>query len=1068
MKSKIKILITMTFLFIGAGTISAQSLTVTGKVIDSEGYEVIGGNVTIKGKPGTGTITNVTGDYSITVDDAAKDILVFSYIGMQTQEVPIKGQSSINVTLKTDAVMLEEVVAIGYATVKRKDLTGSVTSIKSDELMKVPTSDVTQALAGRMAGVQVAQSDGQPGSSISIRVRGGISITQSNEPLYIIDGFPTEDGMASLDPAEIETIDILKDASATAIYGARGANGVVVITTKSGTKDDSKATVNFDAYFGVRKLSKKLDMFSTKEFVLADYERTLGFSMKDEDMINWQNRYGSFLEIDENYAKRPGVDWQEETLGRTTLTQNYRVGVSGGNKSTKYSASYSYYDDEGAMVNSGSNKHTISLNMNSDVKDWLQVTARATFDQRKVYGAGTAGNGEGADVNARFNKMAQILQQRPTVGISGDDRELLIGNDPLYDEEGNVVVNPLINAYEELVEKEFRTFQVNGGFTVKLMKGLTFRNTTGMRYQTVRNEQFYGDESLQGKRLGIYGTLTNTESGSFQTSNILSYTTKFNKKHHLTVMLGQEYVDRWTRFMKATATHFPNDEIGLGDMALGTPSAIDTDENYNDKLVSFFTRANYDFHDKYLFTASLRADGSSKFGKNNKWGYFPAVSAAWRMAEEEFIKKLNIFSDLKFRIGYGLAGNNRIGSYNSLALLTSVLTAVGESHVPGYVAKQIPNPDLKWEANKTFNLGLDFGFLNQRITVSPEFYINKSSNLLLNAKLPESSGYSTMIINAGETKNVGVDLTINTVNITNKDFEWKTSLTLSHNRNSVEALTGESIQLYEAKFGFNQNTHRIAVGESLGQFYGYRTEGLYQVSDFDYEPTTQKYTLKEGVPYHGNREAIQPGMWKFANLDDSNDVIDENDKTIIGNSTPKFYGGLNNTFNYKNFDLSVFFTFSYGNEVMNATKMIGAKTGSTNKNSLNVANSSNRWMTIDTQGNKVTDPEQLAALNAGKTVAVYSDSEEGDFYVHSWGVEDASFLKLSNVTLGYNFPKKMIRRVGLSKLRLYFTGNNLLTWTPYTGFDPEVSTMRSGLTPGVDYGSYPRSRSFIFGLNVAF
>ena len=964
--------------------------------------------------------------------------------------------------------MLEEVVAIGYATVKRKDLTGSVTSIKSDELMKVPTSDVTQALAGRMAGVQVAQSDGQPGSSISIRVRGGISITQSNEPLYIIDGFPTEDGMASLDPAEIETIDILKDASATAIYGARGANGVVVITTKSGTKDDSKATVNFDAYFGVRKLSKKLDMFSTKEFVLADYERTLGFSMKDEDMINWQNRYGSFLEIDENYAKRPGVDWQEETLGRTTLTQNYRVGVSGGNKSTKYSASYSYYDDEGAMVNSGSNKHTISLNMNSDVKDWLQVTARATFDQRKVYGAGTAGNGEGADVNARFNKMAQILQQRPTVGISGDDRELLIGNDPLYDEEGNVVVNPLINAYEELVEKEFRTFQINGGFTVKLMKGLTFRNTTGMRYQTVRNEQFYGDESLQGKRLGIYGTLTNTESGSFQTSNVLSYTTKFNKKHHLTVMLGQEYVDRWTRFMKATATHFPNDEIGLGDMALGTPSAIDTDENYNDKLVSFFTRANYDFHDKYLFTASLRADGSSKFGKNNKWGYFPAVSAAWRMAEEEFIKKLNIFSDLKFRIGYGLAGNNRIGSYNSLALLTSVLTAVGESHVPGYVAKQIPNPDLKWEANKTFNLGMDFGFLNQRITISPEFYINKSSNLLLNAKLPESSGYSTMIINAGETKNVGVDLTINTVNITNKDFEWKTSLTLSHNRNTVEALTGESIQLYEAKFGFNQNTHRIAVGESLGQFYGYRTEGLYQVSDFDYEPTTQKYTLKEGVPYHGNREAIQPGMWKFANLDDSNDVIDENDKTIIGNSTPKFYGGLNNTFNYKNFDLSVFFTFSYGNEVMNATKMIGAKTGSTNKNSLNVANSSNRWMTIDTQGNKVTDPEQLAALNAGKTVAVYSDSEEGDFYVHSWGVEDASFLKLSNVTLGYNFPKKMIRRVGLSKLRLYFTGNNLLTWTPYTGFDPEVSTMRSGLTPGVDYGSYPRSRSFIFGLNVAF
>lgn len=1067
MKSKLKILITMSLLLMAAGTLSAQSLKITGKVIDSDGYEVIGGNVTIKGKPGTGTITGVTGDYSIIVDDAAKDVLVFSYIGMQTQEIPVKGQSIINVTLKADAVMLEEVVAIGYATVKRKDLTGSVTSIKSDELMKTPTSDVTQALAGRMAGVQVAQSDGQPGSGISIRVRGGISITQSNEPLYIIDGFPTEDGMASLDPAEIETIDILKDASATAIYGARGANGVVVITTKSGNKDESKATVNFDAYFGVRKLSKKLDMLSTKEFVLADYERTLGYA-KEEDMAKWQSRYGSFLDLDENYGNRPGLDWQEETLGRTTLTQNYRVGVSGGNKKTKYSASYSYFDDEGAMVNSGSSKHTISLNLNSDVKEWLSVTARATFDQRKVYGAGTAGNGEGADVNARFNKMAQILQQRPTVGISGNDRDLLTGNDPLYDEEGNVLVNPLLNAYEEELEKEFRTFQINGGFTVKLMKGLTFRNTTGMRYQAVRNEQFYGDESIMGKRTSINGSLTNTENGSFQTSNVLSYSTQFHKKHHLTAMLGQEYVNRWTRFLKGTATHFPNDEIGLSDMSLGTPSSIDTDENYNDKLVSFFARANYDFNDRYLFTASLRADGSSKFGKNNKWGYFPAVSAAWRLAEEQFIKKLNIFSDLKFRIGYGLAGNNRIGSYNSLALLTSVLTAVNNSHVPGYVAKQIPNPDLKWEANKTFNMGLDFGFLNQRITVSPEFYINKSSNLLLNAKLPESSGYSTMIINAGETKNVGIDLTINTVNITNKDFEWKTSLTFSHNKNTVEALTGEAVQHYEAKFGFNQNTHRIAVGESLGQFYGYRTEGLYQVSDFDYDPATQKYTLKEGIPYHGTRDAIQPGMWKFANIDDSNDIIDENDKTVIGNSTPDFYGGLNNTFSYKNFDLSVFLTFSYGNEVMNATKMIGAKTGSSNKNSLDVANSHNRWMTIDAQGNKVTDPAQLAALNTGKTVAVYSDTEEGDFYVHSWGVEDASFLKLSNVTLGYNFPKKMIRRAGLSKLRLYFTGSNLLTWTPYSGFDPEVSTMTSGLTPGVDYGSYPRSRSFIFGINVAF
>lgn len=1062
-----KILITLLLAFAGCMNTLAQGQKISGKVIDHEGLEVIGASVTIKGVSGVGTITDLDGKFTIQVNNPAKDVLVFSFIGLKTQEVKINNRSVINVTMKADAVMLEEVVAIGYATVKQKDLTGSVTSVKSEDLMKVPTSDVSQALAGRMAGVQVKQNDGEPGSSISIRVRGGISITQSNEPLYIIDGFPTEDGMASLDPAEIESIDILKDASATAIYGARGANGVVVITTKSGSQDEGKATVSFDTYIGVRKLAKKLDMLSTEEFVIADYERTLGHASKEEDMLSWQNRYGGFIDIHENYARRKGLDWQEETLGRTTLTQNYRVGVNGGNKSTKYSASYSYYDDEGAMVHSGSSKHNISLSLNSEINKKLSFTARASFDQRKIEGAGTAGNGSGVDTNARFNKMAQILQQRPIIGLKGSDEDLLNGNDPLYDEEGNVLVNPLMNAREEKIVREYRNLQINGGFTWKLLKHLTFRNTTGMRYQINRNASAYGDESLMGKRTSIYGLIRDTESGSFQTSNVLTYNFKKNK-HRVTTMVGQEYISRWTRWMEASATHFPNDDIILEDMGLGTPGTVKSNENYDDILLSFFARANYDLADKYLFTATIRADGSSKFGDHNKWGYFPAVSAAWRMSEEAFIKKLNIFSDLKLRMGYGLAGNNRIGSYQSLALLGSVLTAVGNTHTPGYAPKQISNQNLKWEANKTFNLGLDIGFLNQRITISPEFYVNKSSNLLLNAKLPESSGYANMIINAGATKNIGVDLTVNTVNIAHKNWEWKTQLTFSHNKNTVEELTGESVQLYEAKFGFNQNTHRIAVGESLGQFYGYVTEGLYQVSDFDYNPQTKKYTLKKGIPYHGNRNNIKPGMWKFKNVDNSNEIIDENDKQVIGNATPIFYGGLNNTFSYKNFDLSIFLTYSYGNEVLNATKMITGRAGLSNKNALDVTNSHNRWMTINERGQIVTDPEELTALNAGKTVAAYYDAEEGSYYVHSWGVEDASFLKLSNITLGYNFPTKKIRKIGLSKLRLYFTGNNLATWTRYSGYDPEVSTMSSALTPGVDYGGYPRSRSYVFGINVAF
>lgn len=1058
-------------LVVGITSLHAQSLTVTGTVVDNENLEVIGGNVSLKGATGVGTITDMNGNYTITVNDAKNDVLVFSYIGMKTVEIPVKGRSKIDVTFQPDNQVLEEVVVVGYATVKRKDLTGSVSSVKSEDLIKVPTSDATQALAGRLAGVQIVQTDGQPGAEASIRVRGGISITQSNEPLYVIDGFPTEDGMSSLDPADIESIDVLKDASATAIYGARGANGVVLITTKSGQSREGKGQVTFDAYVGVRKLANKLDVLSTEEFVLADYERTLGKNSTEETIAAWQNRYGSFLDLHDNYGNRPGIDWLDETMGRTTLTQNYRVGVNGGSDAVKYNLAYSYNKDEGAMVHSGSDRHNITLGLNGKVNDRLSVTARVTFDQRSIYGAGVAGNGTnegGSNTDARFNKLAQILQYRPTIGIMGSDDDLLHGEDPLLsDAEGNVMQNPLINAAEEFDDREIRTFQANGGLTFKIIKGLTFRNNTGMRYRTQRRELFYGDQSIMGRRNGTYGSIRNTEDGSFQTSNVLTYEQRFKKAHKLTAQLGQEYVHRWERFVQTDVSNLPTDDFKLDDMGIGTPSAADSYVNDDDNLLSFFARVNYDYKDKYLLSATLRADGSSKFSKDHKWGVFPAVSAAWRLGEEEFIKRLNIFSDLKFRIGYGLAGNNRIGSYNSLALFNSVLTAVGDALVPGYASGVIPNKDLKWEANKTFNMGFDFGFLEQRITVSPEFYINRSSDLLLSARLPMSSGYETMMVNAGETKNVGLDLTINTQNIVTKNFTWNTTLTFSHNKNTVEALTGEKVQTFEGKFGYNQDTHRLAVGEPIGQFYGFITEGLYQVDDFNYDAATKTYTLKDGIACYGSRNQVQPGDWKFRSLD-GNDVIDENDKTVIGNASPKFYGGLNNNFTYKGFDLSVFFTFSYGNEVLNATKLVTTKVGRENYNALDVMNSHNRWMTINERGEKVTDPAELAAMNQGKGVASWRDNEEGDKYIHSWAVEDASFLRLSNVTLGYTFPKQLIKKIYLTNLRVYATGNNLFTWTPYTGFDPEVSNMRSPLTPGVDFGSYPRSRSFIFGVNIAF
>ena len=1046
----------------------AQSQTVKGKVLDNEGLEVIGGSVIVKGVPGGGTVTDLNGDYQINVSDAKNAVLVFSYIGFESQEIALGGRAVLNVTLQPSTEYLEEAVSIGYATVKRKDLTGSVASVSTAELSKVPVSDVGQALSGRLAGVLVTQPEGEPGASVSIRVRGGISITQSNEPLYIIDGFPSEDGMSTLDPADIETIDVMKDASATAIYGARGANGVVVITTKQGGKKGGKATVTFDAYVGVKKIAKTLDVLTPYEYVKLDYERSLYNLEAGTDAYNsalqvFEENYGSYADIEKNYAGRAGVNWQDETLGRTALQQNYRLSVQGGNKALGYKLSYSYFDEEGAMVYSGNEKHNISLNLKSEVKDWLKLTANINFDQRKVYGMGTSENGD------RFNKMQHILQYRPTMGIKGSDEELIgLVVDPMIDDSGNVMRNPLVSASEETKDRQFRTFNANAGAVITLAKGLTFSNTTGMRYQTRRNDIFYGDQSVIGSRSSINGSIEYREYGTFQTSNILSY--NFEKGiHNFTAMLGQEYVNSWTRNFKASANNFPNDEIGLADMSLGTPGVVESSEAYNDILLSFFGRINYNIAGKYLFTASLRADGSSKFGANNKWGYFPAVSAAWRASDEDFIKDLGVFSDLKLRVGYGMAGNNRIGNYGSLAVLSSVTAPSGDGSTPGYVASQIPNPDLKWEANKTFNVGLDMGFFDQRLTIAPEFYVNRSSNLLLNAKLPTSSGYSSMVINAGETENIGVDLTINSINIDKRNFSWRTAVTLSHNQNKVNKLTGEEVQLWEASFGYSQNTHKIGVGQPLGQFYGYVTDGIYQVSDFDYDAANNKYTLKDGVPFLGKKEDVKPGMWKFRNVDGSEDnVIDENDKTVIGNANPVLYGGINNTFTFYGFDLSLYLTYSLGNEVLNATKLTNSRAGKQKYSVLAAVDSQNRWTFVNEAGQFVTDPSELAELNKGKTVACIHDLEEADTYIHSWGVEDASYLKISNVTLGYTFPRKWMDKIGLQSLRLYVTGNNLYTFTKYTGFDPEVSTFASGLTPGVDFGAYPRSRSVVFGVNVSF
>lgn len=1042
----------------------AQSLVVTGKVIDSEGYEVIGGSVTLKGAAGVGTVTNVDGNYSLKVNNASKDVLVFSYVGMKSKELKVNGQNVMNVTLEADAVMLDEVVTIGYATVKKKDLTGSVSSVNSKELAAVPISDVTQALSGRVAGVQVIRSQGSPDADISIKVRGGTSITQSNEPLYIIDGFPSEDGLKGIESNDIESIDILKDASSTAIYGARGANGVILVTTKGGKTD--KFNISYDMYVGFKKVNKKYDLLGVEDFVKLDYERVIDQPdvMKDQFIPS----YGTWDEFDGLYGNRAGIDWQKEVFDhRPAITQQHKFTISGGNKASQYMVTYTRNEDKGTWYGSGLKRDNFRFKLNQEAASWMNFSTNMSYIDEKTQGLGSLQEG------GAFSRMQHVIQYRPTFGKNGSDEQLLIDDeDPVLLLEGaNQMQSPMATIASEQRDKRNRILSVNGDVQIKFTKDLSYRGTVGIRKRTINTDIFYSERSKQAKNAGApYGWKEIEEQQSFMYNNVLTWDKSFNQKHHLTLVGGQEFIQYKTDYLKAGARKFDKVNFGLADMSLGaSPDKVVTLLG-SDKMLSYFVRANYNFNEKYLFAASVRADGSSKFGANHKWGVFPAASFAWRASEEEFVKELGVFSNLKLRLSYGTAGNNKIDNYLSLSKMGSVwIPYNGENTVAGFVSKQLYNPDLQWETNVTANLGIDMGFFNQRVQLSVDLYNIDTKNLLLDAPIPLLSGFKSMMINAGKTNNKGVEVSITTHNIQTKDFSWSTSLNLSHNKNKVKALYNtdymEIVSNWAQTSEFNKSDYMIRVGQPLGQMYGYRLQGVYTVDDFNYDAAKQKYVIKPGIPYDKNYYP-KPGYWKFEDVDHTGEIT-EDDRTVIGNANPKLYGGLTNTLTYKGFDLSVFLNFSIGNKIYSANKMYYTKFNNRWRNTLK-DESMRRFTTINDKGEYIfNDPVQLAALNKGHDYASVEGS--ANLFFHSGYVEDGSFLKINNISLGYTLPKTLTSKIKLSNVRFYATGYNLYTWTKYSGYDPEVNTYsNNGLTPGIDWGAYPSAISLVFGANITF
>jgi TonB-linked SusC/RagA family outer membrane protein len=1064
-----RVLLLFSLLSLYLGTTFAQTKQVTGTVSEKDGGTIPGVSVILKGTK-TGTQTDGNGKFSISVPNNA--VLQFNFVGYTTREITVGSQTNLRVSLEPNATQLNEVVAIGYATVNRKDLTGSVSSVGAKQLKDIPNNSLAESIAGRLAGVQITVSEGTPNASAQIRVRGGGSITQDNTPLYVVDGVQVENALSVLSPQDIESIDVLKDASSTAIYGSRGANGVVIITTKGGR--EMKTTISYNGLAGIRQLANKLDVMQPYDFVKYQYEASRGNTTSENLYTSY---YGAFSDL-ESYKSVPFVDWQEELFGRNALMQTHNVAITGGDAKSTFNLSGTSNTEEGVMLGSDFDRKLVNFKFDHKFNDKLKVGFNVRYNNTVVNGAGTSNEG-----SSSLNRLRQAVKYRPLL-VKGQD---IYDYDPDYATETNgnslSLVNPLLLNDAEYKKVFTNVTNFTGYFNYTIWKGISFKSTLGFDASNNRSNVFNDVITNESRLLGSSQPIASISTSNRQTinnSNVFSYTnskstSEFSKRHSIDALIGQElYEDKLQAYYTENRL-FPigiTAERALANMSLGTtPAGASTSSDLTSRLFSVFSRLNYSFDKKYLLTLSMRADGSSKFAQGNKWGYFPSGSFAWRISDEKFMEKIKSnlsLSDLKFRVSYGEAGNNRIADFlYTTQFRPSAFYDINNTLVTALVASDLANPNLKWETTISRNLGLDAAFLNNRLQLSVDYYNNKTKGLLVNNPFPSTSGYAFQLQNIGSTSNKGIELQINGTPIQTKNFSWATNFNISFNKNKVESL-GDYQKSFLINSGWGGTNvpadYQVAVGQAVGKIYGLINDGFYKIEDFTYAGGV--YTLKPGVPNNSSVTSLtpKPGVIKFKDLNGDGVVDITNDRTIIGDANPKFVGGFNQSFTYKNFDLNVFVNFQVGNDVLNANKLEFTSGYTVNGNLLASMNS--RFRNVNDQGVVVTDPTELAALNANATLWTPLTSNSS-FFVNSYAVEDASFLRINNITLGYSLPTALLSKFKINRLRVYATANNVAVFTNYSGYDPEVNTRRStGTTPGVDYSAYPRSRAFIFGVNL--
>ena len=1061
--------------------------TVTGTVKDASGEPMIG--VTVATGSGTGAVTDLDGNFTIQ-NASPSTVLNISYVGYKSQSVKVGSNSTLNIVLQEDNTTLEDVVVIGYGTMKRRDLTGAVASVSGDQIAANPVANVAQALQGQLPGVSVMSQDGRPGATMSIRVRGGGSITQSNDPLFIVDGVQVSD-ISDIPADNIESIDVLKDGASTAIYGARGANGVILVTTK-GSKGDGKAKVKYNMYYQIKKNPKTLDVMNAYDYVLHNWSYATFYGMNEADGIaeyfGVGSQFGNHLNDYKNVSVHNYVD---DVMRSSAGSWSHDLSLSGGNENTKLYATVNYLTDDGIRIKSGMSRWNASFKLSQKVTKNLTFDADLRYSEMKFEGT-----------NFDYAAGNSVYGYRPIDNPLGNNNPALLSMGSASVEDS---YNPLsiIDNYTNVTTRQ--RIRAMGALTWNVIKGLTAKTELSLSRNWSETDYWDGGQSTNPYN---QAQLTKGNGYGLRWASTLNYQVQgLGENHNLSFLLGNEVLASKSNSSKMTGAGYPTEfdmerAFGLFNMYNMKDDYYDNTKKVSDfsnsigepkHTLSWFGRANYDFMGRYLFTATFRADGSSNFAPNNHWGYFPSAAFGWRINDEAFMASTRDWLDnLKLRISYGSSGNDAIDASLWKEYWTPAIVWSGDKRTVTFSPGEIlANPDLKWEKTISRNLGLDFGFWNGKLRGSIDLYWNTTKDILMKVPVAETTGHSYQFQNVGKTSNKGVELALFYEIYRSKDLNVSFNATYNYNKNNVEEVVDGVNADTHTNWGSSMkrpyNDYIIREGEPVGTIFGYKAAGFYTVDDF--EVSNGVWKLKSNVAdisgvvnYTGvgnkvyntpDGQVAFPGMMKFE--DTNNDgVVTEDDACVIGHTMPKHTGGFNFNANYKGFDASIGFTYQIGGDVYNANamhSMMGNKNTSYGWNRLAFISDCWRMYDVDGSGNlvAVTDPSALAALNANAQHAM-PYCEYG--MVSSEFIEDASYLRLNTLTIGYTLPKNITKKVGISNARIYFTGSNLFCITGYNGIDPDVNTRPGGQdgfpVPNYDWNSYPRARTYTFGLNVAF